>query len=844
MADQHRPDDPRFTGPHRPEFAEDDFEEDAFDRPAPASGSAPLRTPFAAPPSGFVDSGNASQQVAPGPLTDGSHNGQPAPGAPASAPGSYDPPQGRKPIEFAPVPSPWQRRGPFWKRRRKEHDDNEVQPPRVLEISDGQATEPVDDTDDRAQGPVAKAPASPAQRSSGSPDSSFPAGGEVAPGGIDAGQNGGPALPVAPETAPHLSADSPQPLLPSPGQVSTPAAPTDPQLVTPETAALTMGSLQQPHEPAAPLTAQPAAHHASLRQHIEAAPGQLLGTPAESTAAIPLPAAPTPAAPPLASSAAPSQAAPSQAAPSQAAPSQAAPSQAARPTDDRVAALDDPSVSTAVADTGASLRTGAEPVAPASGDHSPTTPLIWGGTTSPAVARPSGTDQATGLDGPGAPTSPAPGSTLPGGAATVAAPPAAAPPAAASSAGLDTAEAGEVPGTTPDAEIDPRLEHTPSTPEATAAAFGLGTAKRAIIVTLIGLILAALLNAQSIADTANRQPYGWRHDYATAVADPLLDVSETLKLTQPRIWIDDLLNRENDPNRAFREDGGVTIDQNEISKQDDTNTAAGATTTTVLNTTTTLPTFRTVVPGDPLRTWVGGDSLAYEIGIGLDRTNTPAWMNITLDSRHSTGLTRPDVFDWVSYLTFQVNSLQSEAIVFTAGINDRQPILVNGQPAQWNTPEWRAGYAARIQMLVDSTRAPGRHFYWVGQPAERRQNYTENIEVVNEIARQVAEADPDMTYLDGWAFFTPDGEFVSDRPNAAGVEQTVRQGDGVHLTFAGGEQFAAVVRDDILLRWKVDMPAFAPTTTAVVTPPSPTTTAPDGVIIINPGVTTTTQSVP
>ena len=483
------------------------------------------------------------------------------------------------------------------------------------------------------------------------------------------------------------------------------------------------------------------------------------------------------------------------------------------------------------------LRTGAEPASEPGVENTPhtapPTPLIWGGSTAPSVAR-NAADTAS-LQSTAADVAP-PG-TLDSPAPQI--PPGQAPPGEIPQAHTPTDKVQ-----VPQADLNPRLEHTPATDEQTDAAFGVGTARRTILVTLIGLILAALLNAQSIADTANRQPYGWRHDYATAVADPLLDVSDAMKLTQPRIWIDDLLNRENDPNRAFRADGDLTIDQGDIASHVPDEALADTTSTTVNPTTTTLPSNRTIYPGDPLRVWVGGDSLAYEMGIGLDRTNMPPWMNVTVDSRHSTGLTRPDVFDWVSYLTFQINSLQSEAIVFTAGINDKQPILVNGQPAQWNTPEWRAGYAARIQMLVDGTRAQGRHFYWVGQPAERRDSYTENIEVVNEIAQQVAAGDPDMTYLDGWAFFTPDGKFVSDRTNASGVEQAVRRSDGIHLTFDGGEQFATVVRDHIMLRWPVDLNAFSPTTTVSDTA-STTTTTDDGLIIItpiNPAATTTTTT--
>ena len=62
----------------------------------------------------------------------------------------------------------------------------------------------------------------------------------------------------------------------------------------------------------------------------------------------------------------------------------------------------------------------------------------------------------------------------------------------------------------------------------------LSTAGRALAVTALALLLAALLNAQNIYKSAYNQPKDTQREVALAFAGPLRDVSMALRLDRPR----------------------------------------------------------------------------------------------------------------------------------------------------------------------------------------------------------------------------------------------------------------------------------------------------------------------
>ena len=64
-----------------------------------------------------------------------------------------------------------------------------------------------------------------------------------------------------------------------------------------------------------------------------------------------------------------------------------------------------------------------------------------------------------------------------------------------------------------------------------------------------------------------------------------------------------------------------------------------------------------------LRVVVIGDSLATGLGVYLERATKPSLVRVSRQGRISTGLARPDYFDWPAALTEIVNKFRPDLIV-------------------------------------------------------------------------------------------------------------------------------------------------------------------------------------
>ena len=70
------------------------------------------------------------------------------------------------------------------------------------------------------------------------------------------------------------------------------------------------------------------------------------------------------------------------------------------------------------------------------------------------------------------------------------------------------------------------------------------SAGRVIVIGTIALLLAALLNADSLYATANRQPFGWKRTVLINLIGPVRSVSEATRLNRPRERIETAIGRE------------------------------------------------------------------------------------------------------------------------------------------------------------------------------------------------------------------------------------------------------------------------------------------------------------
>ena len=339
----------------------------------------------------------------------------------------------------------------------------------------------------------------------------------------------------------------------------------------------------------------------------------------------------------------------------------------------------------------------------------------------------------------------------------------------------------------------------------------------ALAVMLVALMLGSLLNIQSLREAAERQEFGFRRDAALVLVWPLEQVSQILGLDEPRSLFDAEFRRSSTDAADAGDAGPAGTPGDEPmglgglvaqpAPQD-----PGPATTPIPAPIGVDPDAQAVPPPydpyapaqrtfsvtDPLRVWVIGDSVTEQLGPALSRLAAePALpMDVQHDFRYSSGLARPDFFDWGARAVELIAETDPDAFVVMVGANDGQDIRdPDGRFRHIGEPEWEAIYRQRVGELMDLLAAEGRSVVWVGQPIMRTAAFDERIAYLDSLYDAEAATRPNVTFVDSRPLFaTPDGRYADYLADAGQLVQ-MRQGDGIHLTRAGGERLAGAVLD-------------------------------------------------
>ena len=323
-------------------------------------------------------------------------------------------------------------------------------------------------------------------------------------------------------------------------------------------------------------------------------------------------------------------------------------------------------------------------------------------------------------------------------------------------------------------------------------------------VTIIGVValgLFTLMNASSLLRIVERQPFGWQRTVEVALVKPIDSLSHLLFLDRPRLTADDALGHEFGDSEAF----------------DELTTAAPPAAPPA----TELP---EPTAEDPLTVFIVGDSQAEVLGQSLiDKATATGVMDATLDFQFSSGLTRPDFYNWPAEIQSVVETQDPDAMVVVFGANDGQGMELDSGVFQPGDPEWNAEYARRVDAVMTYLEQQGVRVYWVAQPIARDAEYSARLQLMNGIFEDVAADHPNTTVVSLYDLFEDENGSYSDYLTGAGGELVnMRNSDGIHLTRAGGDRAA----NAIFAALEADLPAGTTTATTAAPPATPTTAAP------------------
>ena len=208
----------------------------------------------------------------------------------------------------------------------------------------------------------------------------------------------------------------------------------------------------------------------------------------------------------------------------------------------------------------------------------------------------------------------------------------------------------------------------------------------------------------------------------------------------------------------------------------------------------------------PRRVLLLGDSMiAGALGLFLENgLRQLHGYQVKRHGKSSTGLARPDFFDWMKEAERQVAAFpEPDAVVAMFGGNDVQGLYMGkGEWIRWNEDGWDQEYAARITRFADIVAPGGRPLFWIGMPVMRPEKFHARVQKVNTIARAEMAIRPGGRFVDIWRLLADEAGNYADRlalgdgPKPKKVR--VRAGDGIHLSIAGADLVEGHVRSVVV----------------------------------------------
>jgi hypothetical protein len=319
---------------------------------------------------------------------------------------------------------------------------------------------------------------------------------------------------------------------------------------------------------------------------------------------------------------------------------------------------------------------------------------------------------------------------------------------------------------------------------------GRTSALRGFLILFFALGLAALLDAEGLRKQAQIQPQGTQRRAALALTRPLVSVSRTLHLTTPRHSLQVAIGREHEDD--IDSEVHLTLPPPAGPLPQPTHRRRHTPTARP------KPVF---TRSRPLRVWVAGDSLAQVPGDALARAAPGSIDVLPVESRLSTGLARPDLYNWYTRFNQVIAAVKPHVAVLSFGADDAHDFMA-GVPGgrsvgTFGSPAWIAEYRRRVEGVTRELNAAGITTLWLGLPIPDGPGFRRSFPVVNRILESVARKHaPHSQFVDTWHLLDSAHGRYTAYLRVGGKLTLMRLPDGVHYTDAAGDLVAA----DVLAR--------------------------------------------
>lgn len=192
---------------------------------------------------------------------------------------------------------------------------------------------------------------------------------------------------------------------------------------------------------------------------------------------------------------------------------------------------------------------------------------------------------------------------------------------------------------------------------------------------------------------------------------------------------------------------------------------------------------------------LGDSNIFGTLGQALARHLRGRGMAVQRFGKPTSGLARPDFFDWPREAARLVASADPDVVVFMVGGNDHQRLestASSGMRVAWRELDaWREEYGRRVREVAVLLRGEGRRVFFLSPTNRAPRIDREGVWRVARAQRDALEGVAGVTWIDMFALTTDaQGRWLSRGLDADGCYRVYRRPDGIHLTEEGGELVA------------------------------------------------------
>jgi hypothetical protein len=200
--------------------------------------------------------------------------------------------------------------------------------------------------------------------------------------------------------------------------------------------------------------------------------------------------------------------------------------------------------------------------------------------------------------------------------------------------------------------------------------------------------------------------------------------------------------------------------------------------------------------------YVIGDFLAAGLVSALpEALDETASVEIERETRNSSGLARPDRYNWSRRVENILDDGTVHIAVIMLGANDRRRIRTASGFEDFGTEAWAEAYRLRVDAIVEKLSDANVATYWMGLPIVADEEARADYERINSIIRERAYLGG-VKYIDTWNGFSDQfGNFSAYGPSVEGVTKRLRDNNGIGFTAEGNRKLAefaaSVIKRDL-----------------------------------------------